>query len=170
MNFLLGQGAIAGMVAGALFAAVQMILARAAGEPLLAPWRMAASVVLGESAVTGALPFWMFLVGFVTHFILAALIGMGFAAVASILPATTRKSWAAHAGVGALLGVATWFINFQVIARLAYPWFLTGTNAWVQLALHALAFGVPVGIYLTSTLRRQVGWEQRARRPAPHLP
>jgi hypothetical protein len=157
-SWLLGKGIMAGMVSGILFAAVQMLVARSAG-PMgwELPWRRFASVLLGANAMTGKATLGINLVGIVVHFLLSGVFGMTFAAAVRALPLTIRAHWVANAIVCSALGIVLWAINYQLIARIAYPWFLTGTHQGVQVLLHAFTFGLPVGIYLTSEVRRRMG-------------
>lgn len=157
---LLGHGIIAGLIAGAVFAVAEMIVAGAMSGNALAPWKMFASILLGQSAVAQPLTWGVFLVGFGVHFVLAALFGLGFALAGRLVPPDVRRNYAAHSAIGMILGILLWVVNFQVIARALYPWFL-GTNALAQILLHALAFGLIVALYLTAISRTPALGRQR---------
>jgi hypothetical protein len=161
-SWLLGKGIMGGLASGALFAAAQMLVARSQGpRGWELPWRRFASVLLGANAMTGKMTLGILLLGLVVHFLLSGVYGMTFAAAVRALPLTIRAHWVANAIVCAALGIVLWAINYQVIARMAYPWFLTGAHQGVQVLLHAFTFGLPVGIYLTSEVRRRLGLRQR---------
>lgn len=146
------SGATKGLAAGAIFAVLQMLLALLAGESLLAPWRMAASVVLGGEGLT-TMGVAAFLIGFLIHFSLAALFGTVYGLIMNKADNRTRVSLGREAGLGILFGLALWLLNFQVLARLLYPWFLA-TPQFVQALLHALAFGLPLAL-LDRAIRRK---------------
>jgi hypothetical protein len=55
--------------------------------------------------------------------------------------------------VGTLYGVLIWIVNLQVLARLASPWLLD-TSQSVQIATHALAYGLPLGLIYAACERR----------------
>jgi hypothetical protein len=56
--------------------------------------------------------------------------------------------------IGGLFGIVIWLVNFQIVARVGYPWFL-GTRPIVQLVLHVFAFGVPMAAFYTYLSRRR---------------
>lgn len=161
-RFLLREGILGGLVAGVIFAVVQMIVAGAAGMGAMAPWRMFASIVAGRGALVGEMTFGLFLLGFIVHFVLSALFGMIWGAIARGLPYEVRTSWGQHAAGAMAFGFVLWLVNFQVIARVAYPWFL-GMNQLAQVLLHVLAFGLPLGLYLVARLRPGEPIEMRRR-------
>jgi hypothetical protein len=149
---VLREGLAGGLVAGAVFALAQMLFAAAQGEPLSTPWAFFASILLGPQALAAPFSLATFTVGFVVHFVLSALFGLLWGATAKSVSRGIRDDWGAHAVASMIYGLLLWLVNFQVIARVVYPWFL-GTSQLAQLALHALAFGLPLGLYLTARLR-----------------
>lgn len=138
------SGITKGLGAGAVFAIVQMLLSLVAGESLLAPWRMAASVVLGAEGLT-TVGVGAFVIGFLIHFMLAAIFGLVYGLIMNKADNRTRVSLGREAAIGVVFGLALWALNFHVIARLLYPWFLA-TPQFAQALLHALAFGLPLAL------------------------
>jgi hypothetical protein len=53
-----------------------------------------------------------------------------------------------------LFTVGVWLVTFQFVARGYYPWFL-GTSQFFQLLMHALFFGVPLGLLFAAAERRR---------------
>jgi hypothetical protein len=149
---LLKAGAIGGLLAGAIFAVMEMFMAAVMGMGLLGPWGAFGSIVLGKSAM-GGMTFGIFIVGFVVHFALSALFGVVWGALSRILPLSVRASFGAHGAAAAIFGVGLYLVNFQVLARLFYPWFLN-MNQFGQLMLHALAFGLPLGLLMVWQIRK----------------
>lgn len=92
------RGAVGGMAAGAVFAAVTMWFTATLGDPAKMPLPMIAAIVQGQDALTSgtASP----VLGVIMYMLLSALLGMTFAALA-----TTLRSNAAVAVAGALFGV-----------------------------------------------------------------
>lgn len=159
---VLREGLIGGLVAGAVFAVAEMLLAAAMGVSMLMPWAFSASILLGQEALTAPFTLATFIIGFVVHFVLSALFGLIWGATAKSVSRGIRDSYGPHALAAMIYGLVVWLVNFQVIARIVYPWFL-GTNALVQLLLHALAFGLPLGLYLCARLRPIEGRAARRR-------
>ncbi|WP_373047687.1 hypothetical protein [Vulgatibacter sp.] len=149
---VLREGLIGGLLAGAVFALAEMLVSAAMGGSIFGPWAMFASILLGSSALSAEFTLGIFIVGFVVHFVLSALFGLIWGATAKSVSRGIRDSWGAHAVAAMIYGLVIWLVNFQVIARVVYPWFLQ-TNALAQILLHALAFGLPLGLYLTARLR-----------------
>jgi len=152
-----------GILAGILFAIIEVLAAVLMGNPPLMPLRMFASILMGPAAMEAAAPGTVLLASIPTHLVLSALYGLVYAAVNARLPAETRRSWARQAALGLGFGALLWLLNFQVIARVLFPWFL-GAPQLLQLVMHAAFFGLPLGLMLTATQRR-LGRE-RAEAPA----
>lgn len=145
-----------GMAAGGVLLVAEVIAAVAGGESVLTPLRLASSVLLGQQGLTGLLGASV-VVGLLFHFILSAALGLAYTSINKRLSPEGRTSLARQAAVGMLFGVAVWLVNFQIIARLLYPWFL-GPSQLVQVLLHALFFGLPLGVLFA------VGEQQRRAR------
>ncbi len=149
---VLREGLMGGLVAGAIFALAQMLLATASGASVWTPWAWFASILLGRGILDAPFGLSTFVVGFVVHFVLSALFGLIWGATAKSVSRGIRDSWGAHAIAAMIYGLVVWLVNFQVIARVVYPWFLD-TGPFAQMLLHVLAFGLPLGLYLTARLR-----------------
>ena len=153
-----GEGVTAGLIAGVMFAMMEIVSAVLMGNPALMPVRMFASVVLGMGAMEGPLGTAL-VVGTIAHLALSAVFGIIYGLFNARLSETTKTSFGRQAGVGILFGLAVWFVNFQVIARVLYPWFLK-TPQILQAMMHGLFFGLPLAlIYVAS--------ERRIHAPAP---
>jgi hypothetical protein len=153
-----GEGITAGIIAGVIFAMMEIIGAAMMGSPALTPVRMFASVVLGRAAMEGPLGTAL-VVGTIAHLVLSAVSGIVFGLVSSRLSEPTRTSFGRQAGIGIPFGLAVWFVNFQVIARILYPWFL-GTPQFLQAMMHALFFGLTLALIYAAS-------ERRVHAPAP---
>ncbi len=153
-----GEGITAGLIAGVIFAMMEIVGAAMMGNPALMPVRMFASVVLGKSAMEGALGTAL-VVGTIAHLILSAVFGIVYGLISARLSEATRTGFGRQAGLGILFGLAVWFVNFQFIARVLYPWFLEAPQ-FLQALMHGLFFGLPLAlIYAVS--------ERRVHAPAP---
>lgn len=141
-----------GLVAGAIFAVMEIVGAALMGDPPLMPVRMFASTVLGEQALMEAPLGTAVAVGLVAHFALSAIFGLVYGAINAALSPATETSYGRQAGLGLVFGAALWLVNFQIIARILYPWFLE-TPQLVQLAMHALFFGLPLALMYAAAER-----------------
>lgn len=136
------QGALAGVVAGVVFAAFEMAATAAiagwaaAGQPL----RMFGAIVLGPMALEPTYPLvTAALVGLVAHLVLSAVYGAVFAVAAAGL-----RPRPALIGLATLYGLALGLLNFYVIAPAAFPWFRE-TSPIVQFVAHTFFFGSMLG-------------------------
>ncbi|HYO58389.1 hypothetical protein [Archangium sp.] len=158
---VLGKGGAYGLIAGLVFAAVKIVGSAAMGNSALMPVRGFASVLLRQEAFSeGVWLGWVVAVGLGVHFGLSALLGLIYAVIESRMSVEGRTSWGRQSAVGLLFGVAVWLVNFQIIARLFYPWFLEAPQ-FLQLALHAVVFGWPLGLMFAAAERHQ----RKTRRP-----
>lgn len=142
-----------GVIAGIIFAVMEMAGSALMGNPLLMPIRMFASVVLGQSALDTDPLGTVVVVGTIAHLALSAAFGLIYGFVNARFSPTTETSWARQTGLGLLFGVALWLINFQIIARFLYPWFLEAPQ-FLQMAMHAIFFGLPLGLMYAAAERR----------------
>ncbi len=149
----LAAGVGFGLISGAIFAVVEIIAAAVMGNPALMPLRMFASILLGRSALTEAPAGVAIIVGLIMHFALSAVFGLIYGAIESRMSVEGRTSWARQAGAGLLFGFALWLVNFQIIARILYPWFVAAPQ-FLQLVLHAVCFGLPLGLMFAAQERR----------------
>jgi uncharacterized membrane protein YagU involved in acid resistance len=151
MRWGLQQGAIAGIVAGIVFAAFEMIVSAlmAGPEAFFMPLRMIGAIALGPEALDPAYSVVNASVaGVIVHVILAIIYGVIFGEIAAML-----RGQAAFIGAGSIFGLALWLINFYVIAPVAFPWFLDA-NPLVQFIAHTFFFGSVLGYYLWESHRR----------------
>jgi hypothetical protein len=148
----IGEGIAAGLIAGVIFAVVEIAGAVMMGNPALMPVRMFASVVLGQGAMEGPLGTPL-VVGTIAHLGLSAVFGIIYGLFSGRLSGATKTSFGRQAGIGILFGLALWFVNFQIIARVLYPWFL-GAPQFVQAVMHGLAFGLPLALIYAASERR----------------
>jgi hypothetical protein len=148
----IGEGITAGIIAGILFAMMEIIGAAMMGNPALMPVRRFASVVLGRAALEGPLGNAL-VVGTIAHLALSAVSGIVYGLVSSRLSEATRTSFGRQAGIGILFGVAVWFVNFQIIGRVLYPWFLASPQ-FPQALMHGLFFGLPLALIYAASERR----------------
>jgi hypothetical protein len=153
---LVEEGALVGLLAGVIFATGEMLVGRAMGNPLLAPWRGFASLLLGHSALEGPLTFGIFLAGVIAHFALSAVYGAAWGLLVSYTPYKWLTSWGANIALGGLYGLALYLVNFLVVAPLLYPWFRE-TNQPAQIFFHVVLFGLPLGAYLGAKLHPAEG-------------
>jgi len=141
------RGAAAGSIAGAGLAIFEMVAAQQAGDGLLWPFRMAASVVLGGGAFEMSAPVAL-LAGVLVHGLLSVAFGVVAAALYewSEWSHRHRASQALACLAGAGFGAAIWCVNFPMIGQSFLPW-MWRLPAGVQLASH-LFFGVVLGLSL----------------------
>lgn len=157
----LKEGLGLGIIAGVIFAIVEIAGAAMMGNPPLMPLRMFASVVLGQAALATVSLGVAVLVGTIAHLVLSALFGLIYVALNRRLSPAAQASRGSQSLMGLVFGAAVWLVNFQIIARILYPWFL-GTPQFLQFMMHALFFGLPLGLLYARSERRA-----RAVRPAP---
>lgn len=150
------EGLISGLIAGAVFAMAEVIVAAVMGMSPLMPFRMFASVVFGRGALDGMSIGLAFVLGGIVHFVLSSVYGMIYGWFTNRLSSENRASWARQGAIGVVYGIVLWVVNFQIIARLAYPWFLEA-NQVLQALVHALFYGLPVGLVTCAAERRVLG-------------
>jgi phage shock protein PspC (stress-responsive transcriptional regulator) len=148
----LSEGITAGIIAGIVFATMEIVGAVMMGNPALMPVRMFASVVLGQEAMQGPLGTAL-VVGTIAHLALSAIFGIVYGLFAARASEATRTSFGRQAGLGVLFGLAVWLVNFQIVARVLYPWFL-GTPQFLQAMMHGLFFGLPLALVYAGAERR----------------
>lgn len=146
------EGIAFGLLAGVVFALVEIVVSAAMGNPPLMPVRMFASIVLGQSAMMGSLGT-AIVVGVVLHLILSAAYGLAYGLFNARLPSRTETSWGHQFGIGLAFGALLWLVNFHIFAPLFFPWFL-GAPQLLQLILHAVFFGLPLALMYAGAERR----------------
>lgn len=139
----------AGVVAGLVFAALEMTLsAMVLGQPLWAPLHMIAAIVLGEGVLPAppAPDLGVAAAAVAVHMALslvyAALLG------AIVLRAKPVAAW----WIGLLLGVALYFVNFYGFSAM-FPWFVQARGT-IALVSHAV-FGLVLGLVYRAIDKRQ---------------
>ena len=142
-----------GVAAGIVMALVEVIASVAGGLGPLLPFRMAASVVLGDGALGRTSTGVAFVVGLLVHMVLSAIFGLIYGALNARGSQATRVSWGRESVLGLIYGLAIWLVDFQIIARSAYPWFL-GTAQFLQAITHALFYGLPLTLMYVMGERR----------------
>jgi len=151
------QGIGAGAIAGLVLAIVSVVVAGAAGRDPDLPFRIFHSLWFGDLSFrqhAGGPPrdYDIQIVGGIVHLGMSVLTGVGFALIATALrPRMTvtredrRPSLELHSMLGIGYGLVLWLINFQLLGRVVYPWLLELPQLPIA-ALHALAFGLPLGL------------------------
>ncbi len=152
----LKHGAIGGVIAGLIFPVFEMTMAAIQGQNPLGPLRMIGGIALGEQALD---PSFSILVAgaaaMVVHMMLSVVYGLAFGVAALVVPAIV-SSFSAGALTGAATGTLLWVVNFYLMAPIfGWTWFPEMTDPLVQFIAHAGFFGVPLGLYVASALRRR---------------
>lgn len=143
-----------GIVAGVIFALMEIFATAIMGDPALVPLQMFASIVLGEGAFAATAGGGVLFLGILVHLVLSAAFGLTYGLINAQFNATTQTSWGRQVWIGLAFGFGLWLVNFQIIARIFYPWFL-GTPQFLQLMLHALSFGLPLALMYAGAERRE---------------
>jgi hypothetical protein len=129
------------------------------------PWRLAASLLLGPGAVSATVTPGLALTGLLVHLVLSAFFGMLWSVAARLLWPRLRDSTGSHLALAALYGAGLWLLNFQLVARGMFPWFLSYDSP-VQVLLHAVAYGLPLGLYVATRVRAVDEAVEQGRHPA----
>ncbi len=134
------RGAVAGLAGGLLFALANMWYADAHGKPLVAPFLAISTIFHGTDMPVMSQP--DVIAGLVTHLGLSLLFGMVFAVGVTLLRLATRPLLLL--GAGLVYGLVLYVVNFQIIARVAFPWLVNpkGPNQLFELWIHPIAFGL----------------------------
>jgi hypothetical protein len=149
------NGLAFGLVAGGVLALAECLAAWIGGRGVLEPVRYAASVVLGLRALTET-PLALALgVGLGVHLVQAAFFGLVYSLLDARLSPELRPRVSHQAAVGMLFGLGVWGVTFQFVARGYYPWFLE-VPQFFQLVMHAVFFGLPLGLLFAAAERRRV--------------
>lgn len=145
------NGIVGGIVAGTVFAVAQMVAAALRGQPFSTPLNSIAAIMLGPEVLSdGNLTPSVIAAAVVIHLALSAVYGIILAVLSmSVLAVGTSPAGAVVTGM--VFGLILWLVNIFLIAPLAFPWF-SAENQAVQLVLHVLFFGAPLGLYFGRTL------------------
>lgn len=154
---LLRHGIIGGLLAGLAFIIAEMIINTALGKPGFGPPRLIASIVLGKAALMPAYPAAKaIIIGFIVHFILAALFGVIVLAVLGVVRGVVPRLMASPSLLvlyGAVAGCLLWVVNFLLIAPRVFPQFTMVNQFWNGFIAHTVFFGLVLGGYLVTALR-----------------
>ncbi|WP_186002143.1 hypothetical protein [Corallococcus sp. Z5C101001] len=151
----LTNGLLFGVAAGVMLALAETALAVAAGESPFVPVRMTAAVVLGTPAFTPQVSTAAAVaVGLLVHLVIAAGWGVVYSLLDAMLPVDGRGRWEFQAAVGMLFGIFVWLVDFQLLARGYFPWFL-GVPQFLQIVWHAVFMGLPMAMLFTMAERRR---------------
>jgi hypothetical protein len=145
------EGVGFGLVAGMIFALVQIAVAGRGEAPLL-PLRMSASVLLGRAALDSTSVGVATLVGLGVHLGLSALFGLAYGLIDGHRRREPERSWTRQAALGSFYGLVLWLIDFQVVGRLTHPWFLAVPQLG-QAMMHSFFFGVPLALMYVQRAR-----------------
>lgn len=152
-----------GLIAGVVFAIAQVAATVIAGEPAIVAFRTLASVWLGPEALTVTPAATATGIAIIGHLYLSAMYGLFYGLYNSALTLPTRRSIGRQAVIGPLFGVMLWLVNLNVFARYRYPWLIELSPA-PQAFLHAVFFGLPLGLLYATAERRAIP----AQRPYRH--
>lgn len=135
----LKAGALAGLIAGAVFMMMEMGLVALSGGSPWAPPRMIAAIVMGEGVLPPPASFdlMIMIAAMAVHFMLSIVIGAGFAFIAR------RLGLLMAVGVGAVVGLALYVVNFYGMTAI-FPWFAMARNT-ISIVSH-IAFGMVLGL------------------------
>lgn len=135
----LKAGALAGLIAGAVFMMMEMGLVAMTGDSPWAPPRMIAAIVMGEGVLPPPATFdlMILMAAMAVHFMLSVAIGAGFAFVAR------RFGLVMAVVAGAGLGLGLYVVNFYGFTAI-FPWFAMARNA-ISIVSH-IAFGMVLGL------------------------
>jgi len=147
----LGMGL--GLLAGLVFVAVEIGFATASGLGPAWPFRLFSSVALGRDALDLLPADDAILLGTSLHVVLSALYGIAYGVYNAALIDETRTAWLRQSLIGTGFGVLLWVMNVQVLALSHFPWFLELPQG-PQLVMHALGFGLPLGLLYAAVERR----------------
>jgi len=150
------QGAIAGVIAGIVFALFEMIMAAALKDAFFGPLRMISGIALGKEALQPSYGLATAVsVGIIVHMIDAIVFGVIFGLIVAAVPMLARST-ATLVGAASVYGLVLWLVNFYLIAPVVgWNWVPTMTNPVVQFFAHTFFFGTVLGYYLNRALTPQ---------------
>jgi hypothetical protein len=114
---------------------------------------MIGATILGQGALPMPQPLDIGLatvvpVAMVVHFVLSAIYGAVFGAIASVI-GVLRRSRGLLVVAASVFGLVLWLVNFYVVAPVLFPWFLMA-NPVVQFFAHTFFYGTALGLLLAS--------------------
>jgi hypothetical protein len=157
-----------GLIAGAIFIVAWMLASVAAGQSAMGPFRMSAGVLFGAGALDyGAGS--ALLAGALVGIVLSAIFGAIYGLINARLPLDAHTNTGTQAVLGLVYGAVVWLVMMQIIARIAWPWFLD-MNQLLMFILHVAFFGLPLGLMYAASERRALlrpGVARPAAQPGP---
>ena len=154
----------AGLVAGAVFMMLEMILVATLGGS--SPWgppRMIAAIVMGEGVLPPPASFdlLVFLAAMLVHFVMSIFLALPLAWIIS----RQRLSLVASLGAGTVYGLIIYLVNFYGFTAV-FPWFAMARTP-ITLLSHA-AFGLVLGwTYHALIVRNFARIASETRNPEP---
>ncbi|GAB3626828.1 membrane protein [Pandoraea terrae] len=138
--------AIAGLVAGVVFLVLDLLAAWAMSGSLWGPPQMIAAIVMGRDVITQPAVFGagVLVTALIVHFVLAAVFGLILAVI--MAPFHFDSSIGMSSLVGAVFGIALYFINFYGMTQF-FPWFAEA-RGWVTAVVHIVFGLVAADMYL----------------------
>jgi len=135
----LKAGALAGVIAGAVFMMMEMGLVALSGGSPWGPPRMIAAIVMGEGVLPPPASFdlMILMAAMAVHLVLSIIIGIGFAFIAR------RLGMVMAVVIGAVLGLVLYVVNFYGLTAI-FPWFAMARNT-ISIVSH-IAFGIVLGL------------------------
>lgn len=129
-----------GIIAGIVFVMMEMIMVMLVmGQSPWGPPRMMAAMILGKDVLPppASFDFGVMVTAMMIHVPLSVIYGLIVGAIVHRLNGTNALI------IGAVFGLAIYFINFYLIAPAAFPWFTQAQN-WISLISH-MVFGLIAG-------------------------
>jgi hypothetical protein len=128
----------AGLIAGAIFLMMEMILLVVVGESPWGPPRMMAAMIMGEGVLPppGTSDLVVVMVAMIVHFVLSIALALAFAWAISLW----HVSFGAALALGAGFGLLVYLVNFYPITAVLFPWFAMARN-WITISSH-IVFGI----------------------------
>jgi hypothetical protein len=139
------EGTAAGVAAVTVFIVAEMITASIFERDAYMPLRRFASVLLGHYAFDGTKSLvvtW----GLLVSLMLASAYGTVYGWVNARLPHDAHSDSIRQALFGMFFGAIVWTVNWQILARLFWPW-LVRAPLFTELVMHAVFFGMPMAIF-----------------------
>lgn len=144
------DGITGGVVAGLIFALVQMLTFWLLTGNGFYPLQMMASILFQDIPATisvgNAIIF-----GGLLHFTISATLGV----ITTLMIISSKSLYKTRERIvwfAAFVGFLAWVINSYIIAPLiGTPWFVTQTNPFFQFLWHTFAFGAILGWFIDAT-------------------
>jgi len=136
------QGAIGGLLAGAVFIGVTMWFVASMGNPATQPFLLISTIVLGAGAMAAGTASVGLGVG--VHAVLSILFGVIFALISPLFRTNGTIALA-----GGIYGGLLYVVNFLILGNTLLPQFLTGPNQPFELVVH-LVYGHLLAVFVYS--------------------